>query len=82
MKTVLVAAALALSSAAAPAYADCVSDIQKIEDAMKTTTLDEAGMKSATDNLTKAKAAADAKDEKACMTSTSELMKMLGLKTL
>jgi opacity protein-like surface antigen len=80
MKSVLIATVLTLSFAAAPAFADCVGDIKRIEDAMKTTTLDEAGMKSATDNLTKAKAAAEAKDEKACTTSTAELMKMLGLK--
>jgi hypothetical protein len=36
-------------------------------------------MKSATDSLTKAKAAAEAKDEATCTTTTAELMKMLGI---
>jgi opacity protein-like surface antigen len=79
MKSVLIAATLALAFAAAPAFADCAGDITKIEEAMKTTKLDEAGMKAAMDNLTKAKAAAEAKDETSCTTSTAELMKMMGM---
>jgi hypothetical protein len=79
MKTVLIAATLAMAFAAGPAFADCAGDITKIEDAMKTMKLDEAGMKAATDSLTKAKAAAEAKDEASCSTNTAELMKMLGM---
>jgi opacity protein-like surface antigen len=79
MKSILIAATMAMAFAAGPAFADCAGDITKIEEAMKTTKLDEAGMKTATDNLTKAKAAADAKDEATCTTTTAEMMKMLGM---
>lgn len=79
MKSVLIAATLVMAFAAGPAFADCVGDLTKIEEAMKTTKLDEAGMKTAADSLTKAKAAAEAKDEAACTTTTAELMKMLGI---
>jgi opacity protein-like surface antigen len=79
MKNVLIAASLALAFAAAPAFADCASDIAKIEEAMKTTTLDEAGTKLAKETLDKAMAASVAKDEAACTVNTAELMKMLGM---
>jgi hypothetical protein len=79
MKSILIAAAMVMAFAAGPAFADCAGDITKIEEAMKTTKLDEAGMKTATDNLTKAKAAAEAKDEATCTTTTAEMMKMLGM---
>lgn len=79
MKSVLIAATAFLTFAAAPAFADCAGDITKIEEAMKTTKLDEAGMKTATDTMTKAKAASEAKDESACTTATGDLMKMLGM---
>jgi hypothetical protein len=79
MKSVLIAATFAIAFAASPAFADCAGDITKIEEAMKTTKLDDANMKTATDSLTKAKAAADAKDEASCTASTDELMKMLGM---
>jgi hypothetical protein len=79
MKTVLIAATLAFAFAAGPAFADCASDLTKIDEAMKTVKLDDAGMQKATESLTKAKAAADAKDEAACTTNTAELMKMLGM---
>jgi hypothetical protein len=79
MKSVLIAATFAFAFAAGPAFADCASDLVKIDEAMKTVKLDEAGMKKATDSLTKAKVASDAKDEAACTTETSELMKMLGV---
>jgi hypothetical protein len=79
MKSILIAATMVMAFAAGPAFADCAGDITKIEEAMKTTKLDEAGMKTATDNLTKAKAAADAKDEATCTTTTAEMMKMLGM---
>jgi hypothetical protein len=79
MKSVLIAASVFFAFAAAPAFADCAADITKIEEAMKTTKLDEAGMKTATDSLTKAKAASDAKDESACTVMTGDLMKMLGM---
>ena len=79
MKSVLIAATVLFTFAAAPAFADCAGDIAKIEEAMKTTKLDEAGVKTATDSLTKAKAASEAKDESTCTTMTGDLMKMLGM---
>jgi opacity protein-like surface antigen len=79
MKSVLIAATLALAFAAGPALADCAGDLTKIEEAMKTTKLDEAGVKTAKETLDKAKAAQTANDETACTTSTAELMKMLGI---
>jgi hypothetical protein len=79
MKSVLIATTVFFTFAAVPAFADCAGDITKIEEAMKTTKLDEAGMKTATDSLTKAKAASEAKDEAACTVVTGDLMKMLGM---
>jgi opacity protein-like surface antigen len=79
MKSILIAATLALAFATSPAFADCAGDLAKIDEAMKTVKLDEAGMKKATDSLTKAKAASEAKDEASCTTETAELMKMLGM---
>jgi hypothetical protein len=79
MKTVLIAATLAFAFAAGPAFADCAGDLAKIDEAMKTVKLDDAGMQKATDSLTKAKAASEAKDEATCTASTEELKKMLGL---
>lgn len=79
MKSVLIAATLVMAFAAGPAFADCAGDIAKIEEAMKTTKLDEAGMKTAKETMDKAMAASVAKDEAACTTNTAELMKMLGV---
>lgn len=79
MKSVLIAATLAMAFAAGPAFADCVGDISKIDEAMKTTKLDDAGKTKAKELLDKAMAASVAKDEAACTTNTGELMKMLGM---
>ncbi len=79
MKSVLIAATVAMAFAAGPAFADCVGDIAKIDEAMKTTKLDDAGMKKAKDMLDKAMAASVAKDEATCTNNTGELMKMLGI---
>ena len=81
MKRILIAASLATALFAAPAFADCAGDMTKINDAMKTMKLDDAGTAKAKDLMAKATKASDAKDETACTAATGELMTMLGLKT-
>jgi hypothetical protein len=80
MKMKIIAATFAATLFAAPAFADCAADLTKVEEAMKTITLDEANTNKAKELMDKAVAARDAKDEAACTTSTTELMTMVGLK--
>ena len=79
MKSVLIAGLLVATLLAGPAFADCVGDITKIEEAMKSTMLDDVGTKKAKDLLEKAMAASVARDDAACSSDTTELMKMFGL---
>ena len=79
MRSVLMTALLVTALSTGPAFADCVGDITKIEEAMKSTTLDDVGAKKAKDLLDKAMAASVAKDDAACSADTTELMKMMGL---
>jgi hypothetical protein len=81
MKRILIAASVASALFAAPAFADCAGDMNKITDAMKTMKMDEAGTTKANELMDKAKKAGDIKDEAACTSATTELMTMLGLKT-
>ncbi len=79
MKNILIAAALATTLFAAPAFADCAGDLAKIDEAMKTMTLDEAGTAKAKELMDKAVAAQTAKDETACTAATVELMTLVGM---
>ena len=79
MKMTFIAAALATTLLAAPAFADCATDITKVEEAMKTMKLDEANMTRAKELMDKAVAARDAKDEAACTASAMELKTLVGL---
>lgn len=79
MKTTLIAAALGLAVFAAPAFADCAADMEKITETMKTVKLDEANAAKAKELMDKANAASTAKDEAACTTATTEVLKMLGM---
>jgi hypothetical protein len=79
MKMTFIAAALATTLLAAPAFADCATDLTKIEDAMKTMKLDEATTTKAKVLMDKAVAGRDAKDEEACSASAKELMTLTGL---
>jgi hypothetical protein len=79
MKFILSAVAIAIAFATGPAFADCAADIQKIQEAMKSTTLDEANKAKADELMQKAMAAQDAKDETGCATSTKEVLAMLGM---
>ncbi len=81
MNRMLIAAAAATMLFAAPAFADCKADLTKINEAMKTMTLDEAGTTKAKDWLDKATKANTAKDETACTAATAELKTLLGIKT-
>jgi hypothetical protein len=79
MKMKIIAAAFVTTLLASPAFADCAADLTKVEEAMKTITLDEANTTKAKELLDKAVAARDAKDEAACTTSTTELMTLVGM---
>lgn len=79
MKTTLIAAAMATALFVGPAFADCAGDMAKVDEAMKTAKLDEAGTAKAKELTDKAKAASDAKDEAACTAATAELLPMLGV---
>jgi hypothetical protein len=79
MKATIMGAAIALAFAASPVLADCAADLTKIDEAMKTATLDDAAKTKAEDLLTKARAARDASDEAACSTSAKEVLTMLGM---
>ena len=81
MNRILITAGFATALFAAPAFADCAGDMTKITEAMKTATLDDAGSAKAKDLMKKATDAQTAKDEAACTASTSEMMKMMGLKS-
>jgi hypothetical protein len=79
MKNILIAAALATTLFAAPAFADCAGDLAKIDEAMKTMKLDEAGTAKAKELMDKALAAQTANDETACTAATVELMTLVGM---
>ena len=79
MKMKIIAAAFAATLFASPAFADCATDLTKVEEAMKTIKLDEANTAKAKELMDKAVAARDAKDEATCGASTKELMTMVGL---
>jgi hypothetical protein len=79
MKMTFVAAALATTLFAAPAFADCAADITAVEEAMKTMKLDEANAAKAKELMDKAVAARDAKDEAACTAAATELKTLAGL---
>ena len=79
MKMTFVAAALATTLFAAPAFADCAADITAVEEAMKTMKLDEATGTKAKELMDKAVAARDAKDEAACTAAATELKTLAGL---
>jgi hypothetical protein len=78
MKATILAAAAVFTFAAAPAFADCAADMTKIDEAMKTATLDDTNKSKADELLQKAKTAMDAKDEAGCSASTKEILTMLG----
>jgi hypothetical protein len=80
MKMTFIAAALATTLFAAPAFADCTGDLAKIDEAMKTMKLDDTGAAKAKELSDKAMAASTAKDEAACTAATAELMTLLGVK--
>lgn len=79
MRTFFVAAAFASALAVTPAFADCAGDLAKIDEAMKTMKLDEAGTEKAKTLLDKAKAAQTASDETGCTAATLELMTLVGM---
>ena len=79
MKMTFIAATLASTFLAAPAFADCAADITKVEEAMKTMKLDEANTTKAKELMDKAVAARDAKDEAGCTASATELKTLVGL---
>lgn len=79
MKSYLIASSLVLAFAVSPALADCAADMTKIDEAMKTATLDDAGKTKAQELLDKAKAARDANDEAGCAASTKEVLTLLGM---
>ena len=79
MKATIFGTALFVVAAASPAFADCAGDLTKIDEAMKSATLDEASMTKAKESLDKAKAAQAANDEAACTTSAKEVLTMLGM---
>jgi hypothetical protein len=80
MKKTICLFVVATAFAAAPALADCASDLTKVKDAMATMTLDEATNTKAKELMDKASTAQTAKDETACMASAQELMTLLGVK--
>lgn len=79
MKMTFIAAAFVTTLLAAPAFADCAEDLTKIDEAMKTITLDEANTTKAKELMDKAVAARDAKDEASCGASATELKTLVGL---
>jgi hypothetical protein len=80
MKATVFATVLFATAAVSPAaFAACVDDIAKIDEAMKTATLDDAGKAKATETLDKAKAAQAANDEATCAASAKEVLTMLGM---
>lgn len=79
MKMTFIAAAFATTLLAVPAFADCATDITKVEEAMKTIKLDEANTAKAKELMDKAVAARDAKDEAGCSASAMELKTLVGL---
>lgn len=79
MKPFLAIAAIALGLGATPAFADCASDLTKINDAMAKVQLDEATGAKAKELMDKAMTAQAAKDEATCTAATKELMPMVGV---
>lgn len=79
MKMTFIAAALATTLLAAPAFADCAADLAKATEALKTIKLDEANATKAKELTDKANAALAASDEAACTASSKELLTLLGM---
>jgi hypothetical protein len=80
MKMTFIATAFAATLFAGPAFADCATDLMKVEEAMKTVKLDETSTAKAKELMEKAVAARDAKDEAGCAASTAELKTLTGTK--
>jgi hypothetical protein len=58
---------------------DCATSVGKIDEALKTATLDDAGKTKVTELVTKAKAEGDKGDAAACDATTKEAMTLLGM---
>jgi ethanolamine utilization microcompartment shell protein EutL len=81
MKTVIAAAGL-LAILAMPAFAaeDCAASLTRIDDAMKSATVDEATKARLTELVDKAKASNDNGEAEACSASAMEALALLGMK--
>lgn len=81
MKLFLMTAAVATALSAAPAFADCLADLAKADEAMKTMTLDQATTDKAKGLMSQARTAHDNGDNAVCETSAKELVTLLGIQT-
>lgn len=81
MKTFVLSTILATAFMAAPAFADCLADIARGEEAVKTMTMDQAKSDQAKALIDKAKTSHQNGDNAVCETSAKELMTVLGLQT-
>ncbi len=79
MKTFLTSAFLATALFAAPAMADCLSDIAKAEQALTTMQVDKTKADSAKALIDKGKSAMQNGDSALCETSSKELVTLLGI---
>jgi hypothetical protein len=80
MNRILIASAIATSFFAAPAFADCAADLSKAAEVLKAAKLDDTGMATAKDLMTKATDASTKKDEKTCAAAVTDLNKLLDVK--
>ena len=80
MKTVLAAAAL-VAFLVTPSFAaeDCAAELTKIDEAMKTATVDDATKTKLTGLVDQAKASNDKGEADACNTSAKEALAPLGM---
>jgi hypothetical protein len=80
MKTIFAAAAIA-AFLVTPALAadDCATTVGKIDEAMKTATVDEATKAKLTSLVEKAKAEGEKGEADACAATTKEAMTLLGM---
>ncbi len=81
MKTILAATALT-AFLAVPAFAaeDCNASLMKIDEAMKSATVDDATKARLTELVGQAKASNDKGDAAACSASATEAMTLMGMK--
>lgn len=79
MKTFILTAFLATAFMAAPAFADCLADIGRGEEAMKSMTMDQAKSDQVKALIDKAKTSHQNGDNAVCETSAKELMTLLGM---